>query len=343
MAPTTKPKREETALVPDGQIDEAFARLARARTPATEDEELALLEAAEIALRSGRDDDVSRLETRELARALLREARWEIEQPTSVPLRGPGAAAAAWILVRLRGRRAWSAIRKRWLGAVGGGAMAGLVGGFLGGLVLLYGPGSTATGSVLVALPLVGVSVGSDRRPGSGRRALVGRGPRALAARARACRTRERWGGLVGGLAHFLGLYVVEGLFGRDLSPVGGGFEGLILGGAVGIGYALATPMREGGMAAPRGIARLRAAAFAGFLAAVAGMALALTGHHLGAMSLDFMARSFPGSQVSLDPLAHLLGETHAGAVTRGVISGFEGLGFGLGVVGGMTRRSRER
>jgi DNA-binding winged helix-turn-helix (wHTH) protein len=343
LAPATKPKREETALVPDGQIDEAFARLARARTPATEDEELALLEAAEIALRSGRDDDVSRLETRELARALLREARWEIEQPTSVPLRGPGAAAAAWILVRLRGRRAWSAIRKRWLGAVGGGAVAGLVGGFLGGLVLLYGPGSTATGSVLVALPLVGVSVGAIGALGVGGglswAEALARSQRGLALAV----LGSAGGGLVGGLAHFLGLYVVEGLFGRDLSPVGGGFEGLILGGAVGIGYALATPMREGGMAAPRGIARLRAAAFAGFLAAVAGMALALTGYHLGAMSLDFMARSFPGSQVSLDPLAHLLGETHAGAVTRGVISGFEGLGFGLGVVGGMTRRSRER
>jgi DNA-binding winged helix-turn-helix (wHTH) protein len=338
-----EPTRAEAPLLRAGEVDEAVALLAEAPLPSNEDEELRLLEAAEIVLRSRRNEDVSRLETREIARALLREARWEIEEPTSVPLRGPGAFAAARILVRLRARRAWKAVRMRWLGAVLGGAAAGLLSGFLGGLVLLYGPGSRATASVLVALPLVGLSVGALGALGVGGglswAEALARSRRALAIAV----LGSAGGGLVGGLTHFLGLYVVEGLFGRDLSPVGGGFEGLVVGGAVGIGYALATPVREGGMATPRGLARLRAAAASGALAAAAGVALALTGHHLGAMSLDFMAQSFPGSQVSLDPLARLLGETHPGALTRGVISGFEGLGFGLGVVSGMTRRSRER
>lgn len=339
LHPSSSSQPAELSL--DGQVDEALARLAKALPPATEEEELLLLEAAEIVLRSGRNDDISRLETRELARALLREARWEIEEPTAVPLSGPGAFTAAWMLVRLRGRRAWQAIRKRWLGAVAGGAAAGLLGGFFGALVLIFGPGSTATGSVLVALPLVGLSVGAVGALG------VGGGLCWAEALARSRRRLalavlgSAGGGLVGGLAHLLGLYLVEGLFGRDLSPVGGGFEGLVLGGAVGLGYALATPVREGGMAAPRGLSRLRAAAAAGALAAVAGIALALTGHHLGAMSLDFMARSFPGSQVSLDPMARLLGEVHAGSVTRAVISGCEGLGFGIGLVWGMTRRPR--
>lgn len=339
---TPKPKGRPEPL-PEAEVDEALARLARAAPPEDEDEALRLLEAAEIVLRSGRDEDVSRLGTRELARALLREARWEIEEPTSVPLRGPGALASAWMLVRLRARRAWKPVRKRWLGSVAGGSAAGLIGGFLGGLVLLYGPGSTATASVLVALPLVGLSVGGLGALGVGGglswAEALARSQRGLALAA----LGSAGGGLVGGLAHFLGLYVVEGLFGRDLSPVGGGFEGFVLGGAVGIGYALATPVRDGGMAAPRGISRLRAAASAGALAAVAGISLALTEHHLGAMSLDFMARSFPGSQVSLDPLARLLGESQTGPLTRSVISGFEGLGFGLGVVSGMTRRSRNR
>jgi DNA-binding winged helix-turn-helix (wHTH) protein len=340
--PSPKPRREPDPLS-EGEVDEALARLEVAAAPVNEDEELRLLEAAEIVLRSGRGEDLSRLETRELARALLREARWEIEAPTSVPLRGPGAFAAAWMLVKLRARRAWRPIRKRWLGSIAGGASAGVLGGFLGGLVLLYGPGSTATSSVLVALPLVGLSVGALGALG------VGGGLSWAEALARSQRRLalavlgSAGGGLVGGLAHLLGLYVVEGLFGRDLSPVGGGFEGLVLGGAVGIGYAIATPVREGGMAAPRGASRLRAAGAAGILAAGAGVVLALTGHHLGAMSLDFMARSFPGSQVSLDPLARLLGESEAGPITHGVISGFEGLGFGLGVIGGLTRRSRER
>jgi hypothetical protein len=150
-------------------------------------------------------------------------------------------------------------------------------------------------------------------------------------------------GGIVGATTHFVGLYTIEGLFGRDLSPVAGGFEGLVLGAAVGAGYALATPLPEGGMASPRGKARLEAALLAGGLAALASLVLALTGHHLGAMSLDFTARSFPGSQVSLDPLARLLGEARPGTITRGVLSGFEGLFFGSGVVLGLTHRPRPR
>jgi hypothetical protein len=58
-------------------------------------------------------------------------------------------------------------------------------------------------------------------------------------------------------------------------------------------------------------------------------------------MSLDFMARSFPGAQVSFDPIAHLLGEATPGRVTRIAIGGAEGLVFGLGLAVGLTRRPR--
>ena len=63
------------------------------------------------------------------------------------------------------------------------------------------------------------------------------------------------------------------------------------------------------------------------------------SGFHLGAMSLDFMAHAFPGSQVGLAPLARLLGEDEPGVVTRVAISGFEGLLFGAGLALGLTRR----
>ena len=69
---------------------------------------------------------------------------------------------------------------------------------------------------------------------------------------------------MVGSLTHFVGRFTIEGLFGRDLSPVGGGFEGLVLGAAVGAGYALATPLEGGGMATPRDRARWKVAAAAG-------------------------------------------------------------------------------
>jgi ABC-type glycerol-3-phosphate transport system substrate-binding protein len=94
-------------------------------------------------------------------------------------------------------------------------------------------------------------------------------------------------------------------------------------------------------MAAPRGRKRLLAVVGAGFSCAAAAVALATTGSYLGAMSLDFMAHAFPGSQVGLRPLARLLGEDGPGLVTRVVISGGEGLFFGAGLVFGLTRRAR--
>ena len=50
---------------------------------------------------------------------------------------------------------------------------------------------------------------------------------------------------------------------------------------------------------------------------ALAGPALALGGRHLGALSLDLMARSFPGSQVGLAPLARLRRRARARAADR--------------------------
>jgi hypothetical protein len=74
---------------------------------------------------------------------------------------------------------------------------------------------------------------------------------------------------------------------------------------------------------------------------ALAASLLAATGSYLGAMSLDFVAHAFPGSQVGLAPLSRLLGEDEAGIVTRVVISGGEGLLFGCGLALGLTRRPR--
>ena len=94
-------------------------------------------------------------------------------------------------------------------------------------------------------------------------------------------------------------------------------------------------------MATPRGWPRVVAAALGGFTCGVSAILLAWTGSYLGAMSLDFMARSFPGSHVGLEPLARLLGEAEPGLVTRTAISGSEGFLFGFGVISGLTRRPR--
>jgi hypothetical protein len=149
-------------------------------------------------------------------------------------------------------------------------------------------------------------------------------------------------GGLVGFATHGLGRFLFEGLFGQDLSPVAGGLEGLALGAATGLGYALATPRAGGGMATPRRGQRWRAALIAGCCCALAAALLSARGSYLGAMSLDLLARQFPGSEVGLEPLARLLGEPTPGPVTRIVIGAWEGLLFAGGTVFGLTHRPHQ-
>ena len=302
-------------------------------------------QAAETLHQLGTAEALVRLDRREghaVARAYLRETRWDVPGAGAVPLLGhPGWLAAARILFLLRIRRLARLAGRRWLAAAGGGAAAGAVAGLLGGVVLRFGPGSTADSGVLAMLPLLGSVVGGVAAAG------VGAG---LAAAEAAFRARRRLalaaagasaGLAVGAAAHLLGRLVLEGLFGRDLSPVTGAVEGLVLGGAVGLGYGLATPTAEGGMATPHGLARVRVALLTGVACALAAGMLGWTGRFLGAMSLDFMAQSFPGSQVGLAPLARLLGEPEPGVVTRVAISAFEGLMFGSGLAAGLTKRPR--
>lgn len=311
-------------------------------TDAGEDERR---DAAEALHAAGTAAVLARLDGRpghERARAYLRDARWDVPGATAVPVFGtPGALRTLEILFRLRLRRARRVAGERWLTAAFGGAAAGLLAGVLGGLVLWLGPGAHTVASVPIVLGLLGMLVGGAGAAG------VGAGLASAEVLVRSWRRLSLavcgglGGGLVGSLSHLIGMWTVEGLFGRDMSPIGGGFEGLVVGAAVGFGYALATPRREGGMAAPTGRDRLRVALVTGLAGAAAAALLAATGSHLGAMSLDFMARSFPGSQLTFGPIARLLGEEGPGLVTRVVIGAGEGLFFGSGLAFGLTHRPR--
>jgi len=302
-------------------------------------------EAAESLHLLGTRDALVRLDRRPghaRARALLRDARWDVTGAGPVPLLGePDLLRTVAFLLWLRLRRTVRVAGGRWLGATAGGALTGLFAATLGGLLLYVGPGSRAAASVPVVLGLIGFAVGGLGAAG------VGAGLAAAEVLARSRRgialvlLGAAGGSAVGAGAHLLALWTIQGLFGRDLSPVAGGFEGLVLGGAAGLGYALTTPRAEGGMASPRGRARTRAVLATGLSCAAAAVALATSGSYLGAMSLDFMAHAFPGSQVGLAPLSRLLGEDAPGLVTRVAISGGEGLLFGAGLVLGLTRRPR--
>jgi len=302
-------------------------------------------EAAESLHVLGTADTLARLDRRPghaRARALLRDTRWDVAGAGPVPLLGqPDLAATLGWLLWLRFRRTVRVAGGRWAGAAAGGALTGLLAATLGGLLLRFGPGSRAADSVPLVLGLVGLGVGGLGAAG------VGAGLAAAESLVRSFRGLALvvfgalGGGAVGAGAHLVALWTIQGLFGRDLSPTTGGFEGLVLGGAAGLGYALTTPRAEGGMAAPRGRARMLAVLVTGLCCGAAAVALAATGSYLGAMSLDFVAHAFPGSQVGLAPLSRLLGEDEPGRVTRVAISAGEGLLFGAGLVLGLTRRPR--
>jgi len=300
-------------------------------------------EAAEALHALGTAEALRRLDRRpghEAARALLRDARWDVPGAGPVPLLGaPAGLTAAGILITMRLRRALRVAERRWAAASGGGAAAGAVAGALGGLALRLAPGSHAPASVAVTLALVGAIVGGLGAAG------VGAGLAAAEAVARSWRGPALvlaggiGGGLVGALSNLIGRWLLEGLFGRELAAVGGGLEGLGIGAAAGLGYALATPRREGGMATARGGERLRTAAVTALSCGAAAVVITALGGHLAGTSLNFLARSFQGSQVGLAPLARLLGEPELGRLTRAVIGAGEGAFFGFGLALGLTRR----
>ncbi|HVS64303.1 MAG TPA: winged helix-turn-helix domain-containing protein [Thermoanaerobaculia bacterium] len=322
---------------PDDELERALAELL------SDAPDEARLAAAETLHSLGTERTLARLgggASAARARALLRDARWELAEAGEVPILGrPRSLAALGALFSLRLRRVWREAGSRFLFAVAGATMAGLFAGALGGLALLLGPGSQASASLPALLALVGAAIGAAGASGvaaglCSAEVLV-RSRRGLALVV----CGAAGGGVVGFAAHGLGRFLLEGLFGQDLSPVAGGFEGLVLGAAAGLGYALATPRPSGGMATPRGSARWRAALAAGGCCALAAAILSAAGSYLGAMSLDLLAHRFPGSEVGLEPLARLLGEPTPGPATRIAIGAWEGLWFAAGTIFGLTHR----
>ena len=136
--------------------------------------------------------------------------------------------------------------------------------------------------------------------------------------------------------------FIIAGVFGQDPSSLGGGLEGLAIGGAAGLGYALSTPRPPGGgMATPRGAARIGAALLSGACCGIAGILVCRLGGNLVGTSLNILAHAYNGSHVGLAPLARMLGESGPGPLTRTLSGAMEGLFFGTGLVIGLTRRPR--
>ncbi len=329
--------RAVTVSEPPNGFDAAWAELV------SDAPDEARLAAAEVLHTLDTDEAVARLGN-ELgsarARALLRDARWEVPHAGEVPILGqPHMTATFAALFSLRLRRVLRAAGSRFVTAVGGAAIAGMLAGALGGLALVLGPGSRASGSLPALLAVVGAVIAavgaSGVAAGLCSAEVLIRSRRGLAL----VLCGAAGGGAIGFAAHGMGRFLLEGLFGQDLSPVAGGLEGLVIGAATGLGYALATRLEAGGMATPHGRGRWFAAIAAGTTCALAAAILSAQGSYLGAMSLDLLAHRFPGSEVGLEPLARLLGESSPGPVTRIAIGAWEGWPFAAGTVLGLTHR----
>jgi DNA-binding winged helix-turn-helix (wHTH) protein len=312
--------------------------------PASRTEEEEQREAAETLHALGTTEALRRLTgSHPFARALLRDTRWDAAEAGPVPiLGGPDVISVAWHLARLRLRRGAGIAAARWTTASIGGGAAGAVGGAVGGLLLAVAPGSTAPPAVVPVLAVIGAGCGALAAAG------VGAGLSIAESLLRSRRTLALiaggavGGGVVGLLVQLIGRWSLAVLVGVD-APVNGGLEGLVIGGAAGLGFAVATAHVNGGLAAPQGLGRLRAAMMTAGACGLAALGLAMAGRSLVGGTIHAITQASIGGQAILTPLGRLLGEPGFGAVSAALISTGEGLVFGLGLALGLTYRHRER
>jgi hypothetical protein len=135
---------------------------------------------------------------------------------------------------------------------------------------------------------------------------------------------------------------LLAGLFGLALGHGAGALDGLLLGAAAGLGYALATSQPPGGgVAAPHGARRVAVALVVGFCCAAAAVTLSLLGRTLVGGLVHDIARSSQHADLVLAPLGRLIGEPDFGPLTRLVLSAFEGAIFGFSLAFGLTSALR--
>ena len=308
----------------------------------TADEEEEQREAAELLHALGTAEALRRLDRRPRhanARALLRDTRWDTADAGPVPILGqPAPVAVATALVGLRLRRAGRIVASRWAGASIGGGLAGVIAGAIGGLILAAAPGSAAPLDVAAVLAVIGGACGAVGGAG------VGAGLSAAEAVARSQRTLSLilggalGGGLAGAVAQLLGRWSLAALVGLR-APIGGTVEGLVIGAAAGLAYAVATSRAEGGVAAPRGRRRWGVALAVAAACGLGALGLSAAAHPLVGGTIHLIAQASQGSEVTLAPIAALIGEPDFGPATRAVIGTGEGAIFGLGLALGLTRR----
>jgi hypothetical protein len=121
--------------------------------------------------------------------------------------------------------------------------------------------------------------------------------------------------------------------------PVGGGLEGLVIGGGAGLGFAIATVRTADDFTVPRSRKPLHSALIVALSCGLAGLALTLGGHPLAGGTIHIIASAAHGSRATLAPLGRLIGEPGFGPVSRAIHAFGEGAVFGLGLAYGLMRQ----
>jgi hypothetical protein len=225
----------------------------------------------------------------------------------------------------------------RWTGAVSGGALAGVAAGVAGGLILAAAPGSTAPIALAPVLAVIAGIAGALGGAGVGVGLAIGE---TVAGSRRALALTlggAIGGGLVGVAVQWLTRWGLSGLVGLTI-PVGGGLEGVVIGGLAGLGFAMSTRSTPDGPA-PRGGRRWQAALIVAAMCGAAGLALTLTGRPLAGGTINAIAQNAKGASASLRPLGRLIGEPDFGPVSNAILSFAETAAFGIGLAFGLLRR----
>jgi DNA-binding winged helix-turn-helix (wHTH) protein len=266
---------------------------------------------------------------------------------------------------QLRLRRAARLAANGATRAAAGAALAGIAAGGLGGLILAAAPGSTAPIAIAPVLAVIGGTCGVLGGTSVG----AGLALAETASRSQPSHPSRRFlaltfagalgGGLIGVAVQWLARWGLAALVGLDVG-VGGGLEGVVIGGAAGLAFAIATrsapddePAGQSGLSGQDGLAagdglvalhgwkrkRLRAALIIAVICGASGLALTLTGRPLAGGTIHAFANAASGSRATLAPLGRLIGEPDFGPVTSAILAFGETALFGLGIAIGLIRR----
>ncbi len=232
-------------------------------------------------------------------------------------------------------RRSWRDVLL--LGAAGtvGGGVAGFCGGLAYGFLAASQPLPAGSGAISVLLVILCLTIAMAAIGAAGVSLGIATAERFAFGSGTASIAGGALGGLVvGACVRLLGIDAFNLIFGHAPAGITGALEGLVLGGAVGIGTWQAS---RGG----RSPTLRRAVAVAAAVGAAGGVTIILLGGRMMAGSLDLLARTFPDSRLRLDQAGAMFGEHGLGPVTQIFTGAVEGALFSACIVGEMVIAQR--